>query len=316
MTSEKHQYKRIAAGVVVALTLLVGCGNYSNEDLEYMNALPERDDLAANLPQARSAVLADTAELYRLTYEVTRAFNGSLEAFLRLIEAIRSYSPTSRTPLSRTWGPFPAEKHPGWLVQMVISRAAADSNAFSYWVGFQPVSDQSGDWLKLISGTFAASGGVRRGMGSLDVDTRALRAAGFDPELGFLERMNVDMYNTDADPITVHTTLTNLPNPFKPDEIRQAVYDYREWSDRRGEMTFNFKADSVPGLAVETFSVVSRWQGGGAGRSDVQVVEGDGAGAQWAQCWDARFQPTYTNKPWAPAENLGDPSACPDIPAL
>jgi hypothetical protein len=35
-----------------------------------------------------------------------------------------------------------------------------------------------------------------------------------------------------------------------------------------------------------------------------------------SECWDSTFNATYNNKPWAPAENLNDPSFCPAIPSL
>ena len=281
-----------------------------------MNALPEREDLAANLPQAQSAVLAQTAELYRMTHDVTSVFNGVLDAFLRLIDFVRAHSPSSRTDNSRTWGPYPAKDNPGWMVKMEISRANPTAASFSYWLGFLPVANRTADPIKLITGTFDASGGVRRGTGTLNVMTAEARANGIVLDLGFLDHMEV-VYDTMMDPISVHMEVTNLDNPLKPKEIKSAVYDYGEMSDRRGAMTFDFWADSIPGPApLEKFHVTSRWLSDGAGRADVQVVEGDGAGAKEAQCWDRHFAATYTSKPWAPAENVGDPSACPDIPAL
>lgn len=315
MTSEKHG--QFAVGLVVGMALLGGCGNYSNEDLEYMNALPEREDLAADLPQAQSAILAQTAELYRMTHDVTRVFNGVLDAFLRLIDGVRSYAPSSRAENSRTWGPYPPRngENPGWMVKMVISRDESDRGAFHYVLGFVPVTDRLADPLKLIGGTFKSSGGIRRGEGSLDVATAEARASGIALDLGFLDHMET-RYNTMDPTITVHMEVTNLDNPLKPDEIKSAVYDYAETEDRRGAMRFDFWANSIPGPAIEKFNVTSRWQSDGAGRADVEVVEGNAAGAKQAQCWDRQFQATYTNKPWAPAENVGDPSACPDIPTL
>jgi len=64
--------------LLLAATLLAGaCGNYSNEDLEFMNAVPAREDLAANMP--RSMILpANEAELSRDTHDVIRTFNGAL----------------------------------------------------------------------------------------------------------------------------------------------------------------------------------------------------------------------------------------------
>ena len=48
--------KRVTTLTLVLAAALAGCGNYSNEDLEYMNAVPDRDALAANIPP--SCVLA------------------------------------------------------------------------------------------------------------------------------------------------------------------------------------------------------------------------------------------------------------------
>src|SRR5581483_3559779 len=86
--------------VVVALSGLAGagCGNYSNEDLEFMQALPEKSDLSADVPTRSAVVLANTAELYRMTRDVVVIFNGVVDSFLTLIDAIRSYSPTTRMP--------------------------------------------------------------------------------------------------------------------------------------------------------------------------------------------------------------------------
>jgi len=44
MIFEKH-----VAGILLA-ALVAGCGNYSNEDLEFMNALPAGDDLQVKIP--------------------------------------------------------------------------------------------------------------------------------------------------------------------------------------------------------------------------------------------------------------------------
>src|SRR5450432_566996 len=106
----------LAALVVAApLALLAaGCGNYTNEDLEYMNALPQGSDLRANIPPVTGAVeLANEAELARSTHDTTRGFNGLLMALVDLVDAIRSYPPTTRTPTSRIWGPFAADQSKG-----------------------------------------------------------------------------------------------------------------------------------------------------------------------------------------------------------
>jgi hypothetical protein len=115
----------------------------------------------------------------------------------------------------------------------------------------------------------------------------------------------------------VDLQFTNLPNPLKADDPTQGTYDFTLGQNGDGSLTFNVSADSIPGpLGIDVFEVTSNWLGSGEGRSDLQVVSGDAAGAHEAQCWDRQFQAVYTDKPWSPLEDLGDPSACPTIPSL
>jgi len=302
--------------IVVGLTGLTGagCGNYSNEDLEFMSALPEQSDLSAEVPVRSAVVLADTAELYRMTRNVVVIFNGVVDSFLSLIDAIRAYSPTTRLPDERIWGPFPAQNQPGWEVRMVMVRE--DLATFTYEVDFRPIGSGDDAWIEVIGGSFAATGGVRRGSGHLEVTTAAARAAGLDPGLGFLDSMIAD-YDNHASPITVNLSFTNLPNPLAPDDPTQGTYGFSTDANGNGSLTFNFSANSIPGpVGIDVFEVTSSWLGSGEGRSDLQVVSGDAAGAHEAQCWNRQFQVVYTDKPWSPLEDIGTPSDCPAIPSL
>jgi hypothetical protein len=301
--------------IVAAASSSPSCGNYSNEDLEFMNALPERQDLSAEVP-ARSAVgVGAAAELYVTTRNVTTDFNRLVDGLLALIDAVRSYSPTTRHPNQRIWGPFPADKHPGWVVQLRMERQA-DLATFDYWLEMRPAGGDPATWFWLIKGSFAASGGVRKGTGQVELNGQMLRGAGLDPGIGLLDLLTVD-YKTDVPPIMVTLAFNSFPDPTKADAITQGTYRYSVQQDGQGALNFDFWANSVPGpLGLDKFNVTSRWLGTGEGRSDVQVVSGDGAGAMQTECWDAQFQAVYNLKPWAPAENLGDLSACATIPLL
>ena len=127
-----------------------------------MQALPEKPDLSADVPTRSALVLANTAELYRMTRNVVAIFNGVVDAFLTLIDAIRAYPPTTRLPERRIWGPFPgARNQPGWEVRMVMTRQ--DLATFNYRsISGDRRRDDS--WIIVISGNFAATGGVRKGM--------------------------------------------------------------------------------------------------------------------------------------------------------
>jgi hypothetical protein len=290
-----------------------GCGNYSNEDLEFMAALPEKQELSAEVPTRSALVLGETAEYYRLTRNVSLIFNGITEAFLGIIDTIRAFPPTTRKLNERIWGPFEAEHQPGWMIRMLMTRAGT---TFTYHLQFQPASDPSSGWLSLIDGFYAVTGGVRRGQGQIKVVTAPLRAAGVDPDLGFLDQLTVD-YTTSEFPIDVKLMFTNLPNPLKTDDPMQGTYEYAVQSNGQGALTYDYFADVIPGPMIDEVLVTSRWLGTGEGRADLQVVSGDAAvGAQATECWNRFFRAVYIDKPWAPLEHLATPADCPAIPTL
>src|SRR5687767_13951352 len=105
--------------LVVLAGLLAGCGNYSNEDIEFQIALPERDDLEAKLP-GQALVVADAAEYYTTTRSLVQVSNAITDSVLGLVDHVRRYPATTRREGLRIWGPFPHEKHRDWVVRVSI----------------------------------------------------------------------------------------------------------------------------------------------------------------------------------------------------
>jgi len=119
--------------VLLAAAAFAACGNYSNEDLEFMNAVPARQDFVASIP--RDLMPANEAELAKDTHGVINTFNGALD-FLKIADVIRMYPPTSRIPDGRIWGPAPDSNHAGWH----LARACETARARQL---LGPVSEQS-----------------------------------------------------------------------------------------------------------------------------------------------------------------------------
>jgi hypothetical protein len=320
--------KRFALAFLSMLALLAGCGNYSNEDLEYMNALPESDDVRVNIPPVTSPIeLANEAELAKSTHDTTRGLNGLLVALVGIIDTVRSYPPTARTATSRIWGPFPADrtkmKNLDWETRMSVSRDDADPGRFDYEIAVHHLGAVDTDWPVLIQGWFQVGKTARRGMGHVELLTADARAEGLDvADLGMLDHLEIT-YDTSADPVTVAMHITDLPAPGSADPAPTATFTYAQNAAGQGEMTFDIISNIIPLTpAVEDMRITSHWLSTGEGRADLTVVSGDGAGAQQIQCWDRSFQETYNSKPWAPKENFptdppGDPAAfCPVIPPL
>jgi hypothetical protein len=294
-----------------AALLLASCGNYSNEDLEFMNAVPAHEDIAANFPPSYLSP-ADEAQLSAETHDVIDNFNGLLD-ILQGVDKIRTYPPTSRIPNGRVWGPYSmAPEHPLWLARFTVTRDPNAPERFTYWFDVEPIGAGDAGWIRFIDGTFVATGGgVRHGMGTFHIQADGVRVANFGvnpgPDGNLFREVTV-MYSTAAFPISVTMMMifspaADLGKTFSID------YHYEQQEDGRARVEF-VGTDSSSGASL---SVQSRWLATGRGRADATAQNGMGQGATWSECWNDSFMSTYDEKPWDPQIHTGDAASCPDI---
>ena len=311
-----HAMAPTLAAATLALAL-PACGNYSNEDLEYMSAIPQRDDVAIEVPRRGMLVAATAAEGWRTTLDVTRSLNRVADAFLSLVEKIRTYSPTKRLPDERVWGPYPAEDHPGWQIEFHMQRIEDGGGAttgFEYALVMIPPAGvtlaMGGPSTQIIGGSFDASGGVRVGQGQLTVTLAEGRAAGL--EFGGLERLvtlGID-YRTRVWPRMVTMQIENLPSDT---DLVRADYVYEREENGDGAMTFAVPKNLVEGpLGEEILAIKSRWLGTGSGRADTSVTGGDvPVGATAVECWGDDYRSSYKFQSWIPEPKAtGDAASC------
>jgi hypothetical protein len=307
MTSKLFR-RLVAAPLLLAFA---ACGNYSNEDLEFMNAVPAQDDLTANIPPA-PLTTTDEAELSAQTHQAVRNFNGLIDGVLAYIEAVRSYEPTSRARDSRTWGPAATDDAIGWQWRFVMTRDASVQGRFDYRMELQP--DGAGDaWTAFITGYFDAAVGVRRGNGQFLVDFTALRAEGYpfradDSNLALVQVV----YSTADFPTSVAVTFAGVDGTT-------VELTYGAQADGSGALAYTMTGNLIElTAAIETLDVTARWLPSGAGRADQVVRSGDGAGLHRVECWNDSFMEVYSDKPWLPLDRrtTGDPALCPAIAGL
>jgi len=314
MTSE-----RVTTLTLVLAAALAGCGNYSNEDLEYMNAVPDRDDLVASMPASALTNMDDEAELAAVTHNAIKTSNGLMDVFLGIVDAVRAYQPTSRTPNSRTWGPVRAMREIGWQWRFIVVRDTP--TMFTYRLEFQRVGEAPDRWVALLTGWFepSPSSGARRGVGGFLVQTSELRIAGypFDNRGDLLASIDV-RYSTREFPINVAVGIVQFVDDGTYANTNTLHYEYATQQDGRGAMRFELSGQFIDGPAVDTLLVTTRWLASGAGRGEATVTQGDLAvGQVQVQCWGPDFRETYNDKPWKILDNFGgDPAACPDIPTF
>jgi len=301
---------------MLALCLVgLGCGNYSNEDLEFMAAVPTTTQLAVELPAAIDTVAE--AELAKRTHDAIATVNGALRNVLGLVDGVRVYTPTSRTDDSRTWGPFPDANHPGWTWELIVERDPTDPTTFTYQLQTQNAGAVTG-WLLFVSGSFDGAGGARQGSGQVSADFKTLSDAQFplDSDTANLVDLRITYQNFElaGSPVEVTMSIDSVPDASGAATSLNIVYEIL--ADQSGEMTFTLTGNLVAGPATEIVQVNSQWLPSGAGEATMRVASGDGAGLEQTECWDAAFSATFEQKPWSAAEDLGTADACPALPSL
>lgn len=300
-------------------------GDFSNDDLEFLNALPRREDLAAKLPatsEGRSGGglttrkdglvvrLGEVSELARDTDQTGREFNAAVDGLLSLLESIRAASPTTREPDRRVWGPFRDRQNPGFDVRFVMERQEL---RFDYRLEYRRTGEGDEDWWAFLVGSFEADAGIRKGVGRLYLDVKRAAQEGF-PTGGLteLDRLDID-YQTKALPTRVEMAFTPRGGLAVPSRYR-----YREAEGGLGEMKFALPdTDLVPGGRLEDVELTTRWAPDGRGMGVLVVLDGDITGARYTECWNALGRVTFLARSWDflnPTE--GDRASCPNFSAL
>jgi len=295
------------------LFILAACGgNYSNEDVEFLGALPVRSELESKLPQQavqsgatgtrqQALSVGDPSTAYADARAASDAFNSGLFWLLDVIDQIRLFPPTRREPDRRVWGPFPDHDHPGFIDEVVMERQ--EPALFNYRIEIRRTDDPpSAPWIPLVVGSFRGTGGARKGTGEVHLLAATVRAAGFSPGSGLDNVQTIDMsYVTDASPLEVDMAFQGAP-----DAGYQTVrYGYSEYEDHHGSIQFTIT--TVDGMVL---AETARWLPTGEGRSDITVQTGTFSGTIAVECWDAQFRVTYANKPWETPPVVGTAASC------
>ncbi len=299
----------------VSALAAIGCGNWSNKDLEFLNALPVSSDLSSKLPGAGSSsqglsssdgqrrdplANGEASKLYADTQKASTDFNGILSSMLGTLEFVRSIAPTRRETDLRVWGPYPDSKHPGFDFQVVVSRVDAENFAWA-----MQSRKRGEDFFDAANGHFKANTGIRRGQGTFAIHLKEIRAhfplPGIPAEL---EEIEVG-YVTDMFPVRVDMHF--VFSQGKPTRLSEIGYVYLEQEDHSGSMHFQLRTSAPEAILVETSSV---WVPNGAGRASTQIVEGTFKGAGEQQCWNESFNVVWGKQAWLGGMEVGNSAEC------
>lgn len=335
-----HFFRKLGSKVLVAGTLLglaSGCG--AAGALEFQGVLPEDRHVSINVPGGGGqALVGERSDFYETTYNVSRGINGGVGWVLGLSRAISLQQPTSNSGNTYIWGP----SRPQGL-ESISWRFTAEKQAerhWKFWLEGRPkASSSEADFKRVYEGEVTKESADSRGHGTLALffdNSQALEQKSCsNGNRDVLEGRADVVWVADQEPRSVDVTFSDFRNQCDEGAERTpARYRYVEATDGAGNFQFSFQGnihkvgENKP--LNERWTIRSRWQSEGAGRSDVTLGEGEipadlaansivGNAIIATECWDTNFEVVYqtTDPPGLPQAlkdgirpTQGEASAC------
>lgn len=289
--------RRIALSAMCLLAApLCACeSDLSNDvfhaDEAFLQAVPRRAVLHLSatpdrLETASQALGSDTAELYRVTRDVTYSVDHQVFGTLRGVEDIVTQPPTERSANRRVWGPYREALSPV-EVRFVMDRGGDDH--FTYAFEQRPVG---GTFAPVVHGDWAPAGAAtgEAGAGAFTVELAQFGGAG---------QVEVE-FTRHAGGVDFDLALVGVADaPGLP--TTDARYLARRAPDGAGELIVAYPAEQTG-----VWHLKSRWQADGAGRGDAWLESPEGQRVEVSECWDTDFDRVYATG----VGEVGDASAC------
>ena len=320
-------------GVAALALALGGCGDYSTEDLRFLAALPQREDLRVAVPasaEAAAVVVAKgtavsqaptaacglgDADIWLWAKPTSDGLNAAVSFVIGLIDAVRKHEPSWRGDDARRWGPFDDPKHPGREIQIGMARTYPPElgGAPRHVYAFQARVKGTVEFTTIILGSFDGASASRGGGGVL-LDFDALWALGMNDDTTPHGAMAIE-YHRERDPVTIELVLAQ--RGFGNEAFG---YQFAGWAEGSGVFNYAFRDADANLLVVST-----GYDAFGAGRAHVAFTAAGGTpSGGFDQCWDAGPCLVYVSDPgnyscvaaeWGGVCSRGDPADCPAIPA-
>jgi hypothetical protein len=267
----------------------LGCGNLSNDDVAFIEAIPQKEQLQLKVPSngtSQPACSLGSADIYTSARTTGDNINAGVSGLLTLVDAIRGVPATTRDTDSRTWGPFPDGNHPGFNVEVDMQREVDDQGVPWRW-DYQISEGPSGASMStIVEGNFYGAQ-ARTGNGHIvlhfETSQKLGIAAATDPQFP----MSI-YYDLGGDPHTVSLDLTEGTGFGVP----SFDYEYSGFADGHGSFAY-----AVAGGNGCTEEVNTQFDAVGAGRDNFHVRCGPFLSQEVQQCWDASACLSFVDDP-------------------
>lgn len=298
-----HEVCLLAAALATA-SLASGCGNYSNDDVAFIAAVPHGTTLHVAVPalQAQPVCANGTADAFVQARSTGTSINAGLDGVLALVDTIRGLDPTARAPDRRTWGPFPDRKHPGVDIEVIMVRNPGATPGQTRFLYAFEARRAGGPFIPILEGTFLGAS-AENGSGVLEVHFDNAHALAIDSP-GDPQGLVDFFYDLGSDPRTLSLQLNG--DGFG---LAAFAYQYAGYADGHAMFDFIFSDASATRSFVDSkFAATIR------GRADVQYRTSAGATGSFVECWDDSACITYQTDPAGVKPPVGSVASCPVFP--
>ena len=324
------------SSVVLGVTVALALGGCRLMDDDFAGSTPTAENVAFDVPASKqgaltsgdgtkvSALLGEEAGSYQLTRAVTGIVNGATGLVLVLVKTIVSYPPTTVNGETAVWGPHsePLDKN-AW--RLTVTRVG--KHQFSWALDGKAKAADDTAFVTILAGTHTRSvDGHDRpienyGSGSFVVDWDVAQTL---PDHGNAVGVATFTYSRTAPAAvtTIDVDFQGIKDDPPATELYNAMYRYTATPGAGGELKYAAKRDYFPdphpsNSALEDFTIHSRWQETGTGRTDYELTGGDVATAPGltapvtvSECWDTSFLSTYLNVSYDPSKSWGVETSC------
>ncbi|WNG25922.1 hypothetical protein F0U62_19290 [Cystobacter fuscus] len=288
---------------------LAACGPQL-ETVSFKDGLPSQEMAKLDVPSKTSQSIddgvatvreqsrGDLAGTWLVTGGTVLFVNGVTLWTLGSLNFVAGFEPTSDNGTTAVWGPHNNDWE-GTTWKLTAVRTAP--NAFKYTLEAKPRGTADSEYAAIITGSHTVAvddhGKAIKGYGEgrFDIDyDKAARLPHQDSKRG-----RISFHYARPNPTAAVTVDVDLKE-FVNDAAAPNTAAYRYSQVPGGAGAFEFATDSnihwfdPTQVALERWSIKSRWSSTGAGRADVRATGGDLASpVTLNECWDTTFRSTF-----------------------
>ncbi|MEW5849692.1 MAG: hypothetical protein AB2A00_12820 [Myxococcota bacterium] len=340
--------RAITVPVLLGAVLLGGCGNWSNDDILFKLAAPDRNTLRLRVPGAEvfeEQAANSTAqglgnpcegdEADNITCgirQIAGFFNAFTFGLLGVVDNITSNDPTKREQGLRVWGPhFVQDKN--FTARFEMRREEA-TGGFSYCLHVAggnrtgPFADRdvrcgrdASGFIEIFTGDFVPEEGAepqaRKGVGHMVLNLNTQRRTGTADDPKAQGKFIFD-YDTTGGATVIAITVEDF-NDEDTGLPARATYSYRRTDAGDGEIHLRLLKQlrcgeffGCNGSDRETLDLGARWTAEGASRVDAVGSGGDlDREYRGWECAQSDLRIVARHYDWEPDKDLGSESLCP-----